>query len=315
MDLLQQQEDADEETFNQAFELLQQIGQGEMADLYIAINRKTNTEAAVKKVCRRKLLESDVIALDDEIAVMRKLSGSKHVTQLLDVYEDVEYTHLVIERVYGTPLIEKLVAKKRYTEFDAKEVVRNLLLGVHHCHKNRIAIRNLKLESILLPDDDPSMVKISDFESAKVVTFPNSLRTQCGTQEYVAPEILTSHPAYDVSCDLWTVGVIVFIMLGGYYPFRAKKEEDVMKKIRYGEFKFHSKYWKKISTEAKDAVQKMLEVDPNERITAADALSSPWIHSGDKLTADLGDNMKEFASERSLKRTATMVMAMQKLKM
>jgi len=219
-----------------------------MADLYIAINRKTNTEAAVKKVCRRKLLESDVIALDDEIAVMRKLSGSKHVTQLLDVYEDVEYTHLVIERVYGTPLIEKLVAKKRYTEFDAKEVVRNLLLGVHHCHKNRIAIRNLKLESILLPDDDPSMVKISDFESAKVVTFPNSLRTQCGTQEYVAPEILTSHPAYDVSCDLWTVGVIVFIMLGGYYPFRAKKEEDVMKHGWFQTMKWQALFDREVKT-------------------------------------------------------------------
>lgn len=284
--------------------------------MYIAINRKTNTEAVVKKVCRRKLVESDVIALDDEITVMRNLTGSEHVARLLDVYECADYTHIVMERVYGTPLIEQLVAKKRYTEFDAKEVVRNLLLGVHHCHKNRIAIRNLKLETLLLPDDDEFNVKITDFESAKLVTFPNSLRTQCGTQEYVAPEILTSKPAYDVSCDMWTCGVIVFIMLGGYYPFRAKKEEDVMKKIRYGEFKFHTKYWQNISDEAKDAVKRMLEVNPDERITAADALSSPWIHSGDKHTADLSGNMTELSEELGgrLKKAARMIMALHKMK-
>jgi len=264
------------------------------------------------------LVESDVAALDDEIAVMRTLSGSKHVAKLLDVYEDADYTHIIMERVYGSALIEQLVARKRYTEFDAKEVVRNLLLGVHHCHKHRIAIRNLKLESLLLPENEPSNVKISDFESAKVVTFPNSLHTQCGTQEYVAPEILSSHPAYDVSCDMWTVGVIVFIMLGGYYPFRAKKEADILKKIRYGEFKFHSKYWKGISDDAKDMVKQMLEVNPDERITAADALSSPWIHSEEKLTADLSNNMTELSEElgkRSLKGTAQMVMALRKMGM
>ncbi|CAJ1944533.1 unnamed protein product [Cylindrotheca closterium] len=316
MEMLQEQQDAEEEKFDQAFELLQQIGEGEFGDLYIAINLKTKTEAAVKKVCRRKLVESDVVALDDEIAALRTLQGSKHIVTLLDVYEDADYTHIVMERVYGSTLIEQLVAKKRYTEFDAKEVVRNLLLGVHHCHNNRIAIRNLKLESLLLPENEPNNVKISDFESAKVVSFPNSLHTQCGTQEYVAPEILSSHPAYDVSCDMWTVGVIIFIMLGGYYPFRAKKEADVLKKIRYGEFKFHSKYWKIISDEAKDIIKRMLNVNPDERITAADALSSPWIHSGDKHTADLSNNMSELSEElgkRTLKGTARMVMALKRL--
>jgi calcium-dependent protein kinase len=105
---------------------------------------------AVKKVCRHKLFESDIVALDDEIAVMRAIADSKHVIQLKEVYEDADYTHIVMERVYGTVLIEQLVKKKRYTEFDAKEVIRNLLLGVHHCHNKRIAIRNLKLESLLL---------------------------------------------------------------------------------------------------------------------------------------------------------------------
>ena len=118
-----------------------------------------------------------------------------------------------------------------------------------------------------------------DFEQSKIVTFPNSLHTQCGTQEYVAPEVLENKPAYDVSCDMWAVGVIVFIMLGGYYPFRGKDESEKMKRARYGRFKFHDQYWNGISQEAMSLVRSMLTVDPDDRITAFDALQSPWIYS------------------------------------
>ena len=132
------------------FPLLNKIGEGEFAEIHIAIHRQSNREVAVKKVCRHHLVESDVAALDDEIAVMRAVSGSMHVISLEEIYEDDEFTHLVMERVYGSVLIDKLMEKKRYTEGDAKDIIRNLLLGVHHCHSKRVAIRNLKLESLLL---------------------------------------------------------------------------------------------------------------------------------------------------------------------
>jgi serine/threonine protein kinase len=124
------------------------------------------------------------------------------------------------------------------------------------------------------------------------------LKTQCGTQEYVAPEVLENRPAYDLPCDIWTVGVIIFIMLGGYYPFRGKSEEEVLKKVRYGEFQFHSKYWKGISDEAKSLVKQMMTVDPDQRITAADALQSTWIKADNSiLSADLSDNLQELKKE------------------
>lgn len=143
-------------------------------------------------------------------------------------------------------------------------------------------------------------MKITDFECAKVVAFPNSLHTQCGTQEYVAPEVLENRPAYDVSCDMWTIGVIVFIMLGGYYPFRGKKEIDVLKKVRYGDFKFHDKFWKGISDDAKVLVRQMMTVDPQQRVTAADALKSSWIYSDSiVLSTDLRSNMNGLGNEFS----------------
>jgi serine/threonine protein kinase len=124
------------------------------------------------------------------------------------------------------------------------------------------------------------------------------LKTQCGTQEYVAPEVLEHRPAYDVPCDVWALGVMIFIMLGGYYPFRGTSEGEVLKNVRYGQFKFRDKYWKGISQDAKDLIKRMLVVDPNERITAEEALRSSWIQATDQvLSADLSDNMEELKVE------------------
>ena len=103
-----------------------------------------------------------------------------------------------------------------------------------------------------------------------------------------------------MKCDMWTVGVIVFIMLGGYYPFRGKSEMDVLRKVRYGEFKFHPKMWKNITDDAKDLVKRMMTVDPEERIMATDALQSPWIRTDSiRLSIELNENYGELFQEFS----------------
>lgn len=134
-----------------------------------------------------------------------------------------------------------------------------------------------------------------DFEFAKKVAFPNCLRTQCGVQEYLAPEVLAHSPAYDVACDMWSVGVILFLLLGGYYPFRGNTEEKTLKNSRYGLFTFKLKYWGHVSPHAKSLIKSMLRVDPDERVTPSEALASSWIQTDDDSTpsADLSKNMKE----------------------
>ena len=125
------------------------------------------------------------------------------------------------------------------------------------------------------PNSDTD-VKISDFGFAKRVSHPYSLRTQCGTEGYVAPEILEHRPAYDVQCDMWSLGVVLYLVLGGYRPFRGEPRE-MIKQIRYGEYKFHKRYWKEISDDAKHLITRMLTVNPALRITATLALQSDWI--------------------------------------
>ena len=119
-------------------------------------------------------------------------------------------------------------------------------------------------------------VKITDFGYAKKVLHPNSLTTVCGTEGFVAPEIIEHNPEYDVECDVWSLGVVMYIVLGGYRPFRGEGD-DCLEKIRYGEYTFHRKYWSEVSDDAKLLISRMLTVDVSRRITAAEALESDWI--------------------------------------
>ena len=148
------------------------------------------------------------------------------------------------------------------------------------------------------------------------MTYRNSLRTQCGTQEFVAPEVLESSPAYDVSCDMWTVGVIVFILLGGYYPFRGDSDAEILKNVRYGNFEFREKLWEGVSDTARELLRCMMTVNPEERVTAEEALRHEWIKADDSvLSADLLENVQEIRKEVTMKFKAAVktVMATQRL--
>lgn len=141
--------------------------------------------------------------------------------------------------------------------------------------------------------------------------YPNSLRTQCGTEGYVAPEILSHKPAYDTKCDMWSLGVILYIVLGGYRPFRGTSD-DVMRQIRYGEYEFHERYWGHVSDEAKDLIRAMLTVDPDLRISANDAMNSSWITADSSRLGqtDLKSNqeeLKNFKGKQKLRQVVKMV--------
>ena len=265
--------------------------------------KKSDQVYAAKRIDRNNLHPSDALALHDEIAALQEVSNCEQIVRLHNVFDEPDYTYLVLDCMKGGDLIDRIIEKHNYTEFDAKEVSRKLLMGVAYCHKKKIANRNLKPENLLLSANSDTDVKISDFGYAKKVTFPNSLRTQCGTEGYVAPEILEHRPAYDVSCDMWSLGVIMYIMMGGYRPFRGEGEE-VMKQIRYGEYKFHKRYWNHISDDAKNLITRMLTVDPMKRITAEKALRNRWIQADRNSLqgVELSKNMQDLKNLRNAKR-------------
>jgi len=294
-------EEAEDAKFLEKYSWGEQIGIGTFSVVHEVTNKETKEVFASKRVARKDLHPSDAVALHDEIAALQKVTDCEHIVTLYDVYDEPDFTYLVLECMKGGDLIDRIIEKRHFTEFDAKEVSRKLLLGIAHCHEKKIANRNLKPENLLLKPGSDTEVKISDFGYAKTVTYPNSLRTQCGTEGYVAPEILEHRPAYDIPCDMWSLGVIIYIVLGGYRPFRGEGEE-VMKQIRYGEYKFHKRYWKHVSDDAKNLISRLLTVDPDQRITAKVALKSRWIQADESaLGAELSDNMKDLKTLRNAK--------------
>merc|ERR1712176_1298516 len=169
----------------------------------------------------------------------------------------------------------------------------------------------------LLSENDDSAVKIADFGFAKRVYEHNSLKTQCGTPGYVAPEILEGTP-YDERADMWSVGVILYILLGGYPPFIESTQRELFRKIKRGDYEFHEEYWGTASKEARNLIKSLLCVDPKKRLTAQQALENPWIRGdADSLAKnDLGKNLqslKRFNAKRKFKAAVSTVVAVNKL--
>jgi serine/threonine protein kinase len=253
------------------------IEQGEYFATREAKHNKSKETFSVKSIRRNDMQTENAVAFQDEISTLQLLVDCPRVVKLFDVFEEPDFMYIVSERLRGGELIDRINEKRYYTESEARVVAKNLLLAVEYCHNRRIANRNIKAENIMLTEQGNVVdVKLCDFGMAKRVLFPNALATACGTEGYVAPEILEHRPEYDVHCDMWSLGVVLYIVLGGYRPFRGEGEE-IIRKIRYGEFKFHKRYWSEISDEAKILIARMLTVEPIGRITATAALQSDWI--------------------------------------
>jgi serine/threonine protein kinase len=265
-----------EDDFEDCFDWGKQIGIGTFSVIHEGVQRESGDMFAVKRIPRVDLWEEDAVALQSEIACLKMLTECPYIVKLQEVFDGTDFTYIVLERLMGGYLIDKIIEKEFYDEDEGLIVAKRLISGVKFCHEHRIAIRDLKPENMLLVNGSDTEVKITDFGFAKKVLQPNSLTTVCGTEGFVAPEIIEHNPQYDIECDVWSVGVLIYIILGGYRPFRGEGEE-LMEKVRYGEFIFHRKYWSGVSDEAKLLISRMLTTDVSRRITAAEALESDWI--------------------------------------
>lgn len=219
-----------------------------------------------------------------------------HIINLYDVFDEPSYYYLVTELMLGGELFDRIVTKTFYTEKEARDVCKILFDALGYCHSHAIAHRDLKPENLLLMSrNDDKNIKIADFGFAKKVSSSKCLLTQCGTPGYVAPEILHGVP-YGVKADMWSLGVIAYILLGGYPPFIEQNQRELFKKIKRGQYEFHVEYWGQISKEAKDLIAGLLTVDPDRRMSAEKALENAWITGSDEMLdgKNLGVNLEQF---------------------
>lgn len=304
--------------FDELYRLKGVLGTGAFSTVRAGFHRSnTDISYAVKCINRKKLSEEDEAALLDEVAILKEMEHS-HIIRLYDFFTEPATYYLVMERMRGGELFDRIVAKAYYNEKEARDTCKIVLEAVGYCHKNHVAHRDLKPENLLLlSEDDDSAVKIADFGFAKKVYEHNSLKTQCGTPGYVAPEILEGTP-YDERADMWSVGVILYILLGGYPPFIESTQRDLFRKIRKGDYEFHEEYWGTVSTEAKELISSLLTVKCEDRLTASDAMENSWILGDDTKLAnrDLGVNLEKFRNfnaKRKFRAAVATVMAVNKL--
>jgi calcium/calmodulin-dependent protein kinase I len=265
--------------FADRYDMQHQLKKGRNATVWKCVHKATGTVYAVKVIVRAGLEPKDDEAVLNEVAVMQSLSGNKYVVQLLDFYEEPDCFYLVMEFCAGGDVFDRMVQLTTYTENDARAFSLTLLKSIASIHKIGLVHRDIKPQNLLLlSSSDNAAIRLADFGFAQRVHTPESLTSRFGTPAYVAPEILKNVP-HDQRVDLWSAGVVIFILLVGYPPFFDNNDDPqiLFHKIRNGEWAFHEKHWKHISNEAKDLIKGLLVADPNERWTIEEALRSPWI--------------------------------------
>ncbi|XP_041788969.1 serine/threonine-protein kinase DCLK2 isoform X2 [Chelmon rostratus] len=252
------------------------IGDGNFAVVKECVERSTGKEFALKIIDKAKCSGKEHL-IENEVAVLRKVKHP-NIIMLIEEVDTSSELYLVMELVKGGDLFDAITSSAKYTERDATVMVYNLAGALKYLHSINIVHRDIKPENLLVfeyPDGTKSL-KLGDFGLATVVEGP--LYTVCGTPTYVAPEII-SESGYGLKVDIWAAGVITYILLCGFPPFRSESnmQEDLFDQILLGRLDFPSPYWDNITDSAKELIGKMLQVNVEARYTAQDILSHPWV--------------------------------------
>ncbi|CAL9040804.1 calcium-dependent protein kinase 15-like [Musa acuminata AAA Group] len=290
-----------------------ELGRGQFGVTYLVTHRGTTKQFACKSIATRKLVRQD--DLDDvrrEIQIMHHLTGHRNIVELKGAYEDRHSVNLVMEICEGGELFDRIISKGHYSERAAAALCREIVNVVHACHSMGVMHRDLKPENFLfLNKRESSPLKATDFGLSVFFKPGEIFKDLVGSAYYVAPEVLRRR--YGAEADIWSAGVILYILLSGVPPFWAENEEGIFDAVLHGQIDFSSDPWPSISFGAKELVRKMLRADPKERLTAAEILNHPWMREDgapDKpLDLTVLNRMKQFRAMNKLKKVALKVIA------
>lgn len=310
--------------FHERFKLGGKLGEGAFSVVKLGHAKKEKfrpvadvPDYAIKIIEKDGLTEEDKIGLEQEISILLEISHP-NIINLYEHFDEEDKIYMVTELIMGDELFNRIVKKNRYSELEARDVVKTLLSTMNYLHGKGIVHRDLKPENILLKNAENDLeFKIADFGFAKHSAADSdvnfSLETQCGTPAYMAPEILMNRK-YGPPADVWSIGVIVYILLGGYPPFYHAKQNELFKLIKKGKFQFHAKYWSHISHDAKELIRQMLTVDPTARLTCEQLLHHDWMkeHSDTLGARDISTTiteLKKWNAKRKLRAAVQAVVA------
>ncbi|AET00192.1 putative protein kinase CAMK-CDPK family [Medicago truncatula] len=291
-----------------------ELGRGQFGVTHLCTHKTTGKQYACKTIAKRKLAnKEDIEDVRREVQIMHHLTGQPNIVELIGAFEDKQSVHLVMELCAGGELFDRIIAKGHYTERAAASLLRTIVQIVHTCHSMGVIHRDLKPENfLLLSKDENSPLKATDFGLSVFYKQGDQFKDIVGSAYYIAPDVLKRK--YGPEVDIWSVGVMLYILLCGVPPFWAESENGIFNAILRGHVDFSSDPWPSISPSAKDLVRKMLNSDPKQRITAYEVLNHPWIKEDGEAPDTPLDNavlnrLKQFRAMNQFKKVALKVIA------
>ena len=280
------------ENYSIKYKAIQKIGSGGYGKVYKVVHLLTNQIRAMKLLKRENILYQDDEQLFlKEIEILTKLDHP-HIIKIFEYFQDEEYFYIITELCEGGELFEQIVINQHFTENDASIIMKQLFSSVFYMHSKGVVHRDLKPENILMesqPNED-IIIKIIDFGTSNNFSKSTNFTYKVGTPYYIAPEVIKK--SYSNKCDLWSCGVILYILLSGNAPFDGRNDEEIMKNALKGKYNMDGEIWKTISDEAKNLISSLLEYDPEKRISAEEAVSHKWIQKYNETSSENGDKLR-----------------------
>uniref|UniRef100_A0A6N2L4T7 non-specific serine/threonine protein kinase n=1 Tax=Salix viminalis TaxID=40686 RepID=A0A6N2L4T7_SALVM len=296
------------------YDLGRELGRGEFGITYLCTDLNSGDKFACKSISKKKLRTTvDIDDVRREVEIMKHLPAHPNIVTLKASYEDDTAVHIVMELCEGGELFDRIVARGHYTERAAAAVMRTIVEVVQMCHKHGVMHRDLKPENFLFANKkETAALKAIDFGLSVFFKPGERFNEIVGSPYYMAPEILKRN--YGPEVDVWSAGVILYILLCGVPPFWAETEQGVAQAIIRSVIDFKRDPWPRVSDNAKDLVKKMLNPDPKLRLTAQQVLEHPWIQNAKKApNVPLGETvrarLKQFSVMNKLKKRALRVIA------
>ncbi|KAK4717417.1 hypothetical protein R3W88_015755 [Solanum pinnatisectum] len=290
------------------------LGQGQFGTTYLCTEISTSNLYACKTIPKKKLIcKEDYEDVWREIQLMHHLSEHPNVVRIKGTYENALYVHIVMELCAGGELFDRIVEKGQYSEKEAAKLIKIIVGVVEACHSLGVMHRDLKPENFLfLSSQEDAGLKATDFGLSVFYKPGETFSDVVGSPYYVAPEVLCKH--YGPESDVWSAGVILYILLSGVPPFWAETDMGIFRQILRGKLDLESEPWPGISDSAKDLIRKILDRNPKRRLTAHEVLCHPWIVD-DSMTPDkpldsaVLSRLKQFSAMNKLKKMALRVIA------
>ncbi|KAK9289335.1 hypothetical protein L1049_007490 [Liquidambar formosana] len=296
------------------YSLGRKLGQGQFGTTFLCLEKGNGNEFACKSIAKRKLTtQEDVEDVRREIQIMHHLAGHPNVISIVGAFEDAVAVHVVMELCAGGELFDRIIQRGHYTERKAAELARIIVGVVEACHSLGVMHRDLKPENFLFVNhEEDAPLKTIDFGLSVFFKPGETFTDVVGSPYYVAPEVLRK--LYGPECDVWSAGVIIYILLSGVPPFWDETEQGIFEQVLKGDLDFVSEPWPSISDSAKDLVRKMLVRDPKKRLTAHEVLCHPWVQvdgvAPDKpLDSAVLSRLKQFSAMNKIKKIAIRVIA------